>query len=38
MENYVEDVLSLSRILEWAGISFGKNTWFKIRYAMNVCF
>jgi hypothetical protein len=34
VNNYIEDVLSLSRVLEWAGISFNKNEWFKIRLAM----
>lgn len=32
--NYMEDILSLSRVLEWGGISFSKNEWFKIRLAM----
>jgi hypothetical protein len=34
INHYIEDVLLLSRMLEWAGISFGKNEWFKIRLAM----
>lgn len=34
INNYIEDVLSLSRVLEWAGISFNKTEWFKIRLAM----
>ena len=38
IENYIEDVLSISRIMEWAGVSFGKNEWFKIRIAMKVDF
>lgn len=32
--HYMEDVLSLSRILEWGGVSFSKNEWFKIRLGM----
>lgn len=34
----MEDVLSLARVLEWGGISFGKNQWFKIRLAVKVEF
>lgn len=34
VDNYIEDILSLSRIMEWGGISFSKNEWFKIRLAM----
>jgi hypothetical protein len=36
VDNYIEDILAISRMLQWAGISFGQNTWFKLRYAMNV--
>ena len=32
--NYMEDVLALSRVLEWGGITFNKSKWFKIRLAM----
>jgi radial spoke head protein 4A len=34
VDGYLEDILYLSRILEWGGISFSKNEWFKIRLAM----
>jgi hypothetical protein len=34
VENYMEDVFYISRLLEWGGISFSKNEWFKIRLAM----
>lgn len=34
VDNYMEDVLFQSRILEWGGVSFSKNEWFKIRMAM----
>ena len=36
VNNYIDDILSISRILQWAGISFGQNTWFKLRYSLNV--
>jgi hypothetical protein len=32
----MEDVISLSKVLEWGGVSFGKNDWFKIRLALKV--
>jgi hypothetical protein len=32
----MEDILSQARLLEWGGISFGKNEWFKIRLAIKV--
>jgi len=32
--NYIEDILSLSRVLEWAGISFNKTEWFKLRQSL----
>lgn len=32
----MEDILSLAKVLEWGGISFGKNEWFKIRISMRV--
>ena len=34
VNNYIEDILSLCKVLEWAGISFSKNEWFKLRQAM----
>jgi hypothetical protein len=34
VNHYIEDVLALSRVLEWAGVSFNKTEWFKIRLAM----
>jgi hypothetical protein len=36
IENYIEDVISLSKVLEWGGVSFGKNEWFKIKLALKV--
>lgn len=32
----MEDILSKAKLLEWGGISFGKNEWFKIRLATKV--
>jgi len=32
----MDDILSQSRILEWAGISFNKTEWVKIRMSMKV--
>jgi len=34
IHNYIEDVLELSKILEWGGISFSRSEWFKIRLGM----
>ena len=34
IDHYMEDILSYSTMLEWAGISFGQGDWFKIRLAM----
>jgi hypothetical protein len=36
IQNYIEDVISLSKVLEWGGVSFGKNEWFKIKLALKV--
>jgi hypothetical protein len=38
INNHIEDVVSLSKVLEWGGISFGKKEWFKIRLAMQVLY
>ena len=32
--NYMEDILSQSKIFEWAGITFNQMEWYKIRIAM----
>ena len=32
--NYMEDILTHSTILEWAGINFNQKEWYKIRLAM----
>ncbi|MCQ2818742.1 MAG: hypothetical protein MJ252_15860 [archaeon] len=34
VENYMEDVLQQAKLLEWGGVSFGDEEWFKIRMAM----
>ena len=34
LNNYMEDILLQSRILEWGGISFSDEEWYKIRLAM----
>jgi len=33
-ENYIQDIISQSKLLEWAGISFNKTEWYKISIAM----
>jgi len=35
-ENYIQDIISQSKLLEWAGISFNKTEWYKISIAMKV--
>ena len=32
--NYMEDILQQSKLLEWGGISFSEEEWYKIRMAM----
>ena len=32
--NYMEDILQQSKLLEWGGISFSDEEWYKIRMAM----
>ena len=32
--HYMDDILSQSNVLEWAGITFNKTEWYKIRLAM----
>ena len=32
--NYMEDVLQQSKLLEWGGVSFSDEEWYKIRMAM----
>lgn len=32
--HFMEDILSYSTMLEWAGISFGQSEWYKLRLAM----
>ena len=34
LNNYMEDILLQSRILEWGGISFSDEEWYKIRLEM----
>lgn len=34
IDNYMEDVLLQSKLLEWGGVSFGDEEWYKIRMAM----
>ena len=34
LNNYMEDILSQSKILEWAGITFNQKEWYKLRLAM----
>ena len=34
INHYMEDILSQSKMLEWAGVSFGQNEWYKLRLAM----
>lgn len=34
LDHYMEDIISQSNMLEWAGISFSKTEWYKIRLAM----
>jgi hypothetical protein len=34
ISNYMDDILSHSMILEWAGINFSQVEWYKIRIAM----
>ena len=34
IDHYMDDIISQSNMLEWAGISFSKNEWYKIRVAM----
>ena len=34
LNNYMEDILSQSKMFEWAGVTFGKNEWYKLRIAM----
>lgn len=35
VNNLMDDIIEKSRILEWAGINFGKETWYKLKLAMN---
>jgi hypothetical protein len=34
LNNFMDDIISQSQILEWAGISFNKVEWYKIRIAL----
>ena len=34
INNYMEDILSQSKLFEWGGISFSEEEWYKIRLAM----
>ena len=34
LNNYMEDIISQSKLLEWGGISFTEFEWYKIRMAM----
>ena len=34
VQNYMEDILQQSKLLEWGGISFSEEEWYKIRLAM----
>ena len=36
ISSYMDDILSQSRVLEWAGISFNRTEWVKIRISMKV--
>ena len=36
LNNYMQDIMSQARLLEWAGISFNKTEWYKISLAMKV--
>lgn len=35
VENNIEDVLEKSNLLQWAGIDFGKNVWYKLKLSMD---
>ena len=34
LNNYMEDILSQSKLFEWGGVSFNEEEWYKIRLAM----
>ena len=34
LPNYMEDLLSQSKLFEWGGVSFSEEEWYKIRMAM----
>ena len=34
LNHYMEDILSQSKMLEWAGITFNSKEWYKLRLAM----
>ena len=34
INNYMEDIISQSKLFEWGGISFSDEEWYKIRLAM----
>lgn len=34
LNNLMDDVVEKARILEWAGVDFGKKTWYKLKLAM----
>lgn len=35
IENNIEDVLEKASILEWVGVNFGKNLWYKLKLSMD---
>ena len=34
VSHYMDDILSQAKMLEWAGVTFGQNEWYKLRLAM----
>ena len=34
IDNYMEDILSQSKLFEWGGVSFSNEEWYKIRMSM----
>jgi len=34
----MQDIMSQSRLLEWAGVSFNKTEWYKLSLAMKVIY